>query len=147
MDHEQRQDVHADAVSTRTPGAGRSPTARQLGAVFLGGMLGGGARIGVALAFPHDAGIPWATLLVNVLGALVLGFVGTRLAASAPPSSLAVPLLCTGFLGSFTTFSTFSQETWELASGADPVTATGYVIGSLVLGVLAARAGMVAAQR
>ncbi len=125
------------------------PAPRRIGAVFAGGVLGGGARIGVALALPHEAGLPWATLLVNVVGALLLGYLLTRLVESTGrPTTLVVPLACTGFLGSFTTFSTFTVETWGLATEAgQPVAATGYVVGSLVLGVLAARVGMHLAER
>lgn len=91
-------------------------TARALLAVALGGALGALARYGVALALPPrpDGGLPWATLLVNVLGSLLLGVVAA-LAATGRLGQPAQALLATGFCGAFTTFSTFSLETVLLA--------------------------------
>lgn len=142
-------DADGEAPSPRMRARLDLPAPRRLAAVFAGGVLGGGARMGVAIVLPHEGGLPWATLLVNVVGALLLGFLLTRLVESTGrPTTLVVPLACTGFLGSFTTFSTFTVETWGLATEAGaPVTATGYVLGSLAMGVLAARVGMALAER
>ena len=49
--------------------------------VLLGGMLGSAGRLALALALPSYAGIPWAVLIVNVLGAFLLGFLITALGA------------------------------------------------------------------
>ena len=57
---------------------------RELGSVFIGGVAGALARAGVAEALPHDPGHwPWATLLVNVAGAFVLGVAAAELGRRA----------------------------------------------------------------
>jgi CrcB protein len=76
---------------------------RELAAVFIGGVAGAMARAGVVEALPHDPGRwPWATLLVNVVGAFVLGAVAAHGARRA--------LLGQGFCGALTTFSTMQLE-------------------------------------
>ncbi len=80
--------------------------------IALGGAAGSVARAMVALALP--ARFPWATLLVNVLGSLLVGWLMARLGPieSGVAASLR-SLLVTGFCGGFTTFSTFSWQTLE----------------------------------
>ena len=76
---------------------------RELAAVFIGGVVGALARAGVAEALPPAPGHwPWATLLVNVAGAFVLGAVAARGYRRA--------LLGQGFCGALTTFSAFQLE-------------------------------------
>ena len=84
-------------------------------AAALGGALGALARWGLSTALPHSpGGWPWATLLANLSGCLVLGFLLAALfARSAGPPWLR-PFLGTGVLGGYTTFSAFSVETLEL---------------------------------
>ena len=121
-------------------------------AASLGGALGALARWGVAEALPHEAGgRPWATLLVNVLGCLVLGFlIGRVFDRSSGPPWLR-PFLATGVLGGFTTYSAFAVETVQLAEAGRVGTAAGYVLASVAGGVLAAalgqRAGRVPARQ
>ena len=79
---------------------------------------------------------PWATLLVNVAGSALLGFLT---ALPADPASGA--LLGTGFCGALTTYSTFSYETLSLARAGARGRALAYVLASATLGVLAALAG------
>lgn len=81
--------------------------------VAAGGFAGAASRHGVAVALP--TGFPWGTLAVNVAGAFVLGAVvyRTRLVGRLPERTrLAVS---TGFVSSFTTYSTFAVETASLA--------------------------------
>lgn len=80
--------------------------------IALGGATGSVARAMVALSLP--ARFPWATLLVNVLGSLLIGWLMARLGPleSGTAASLR-SLLVTGFCGGFTTFSTFSWQTFE----------------------------------
>jgi len=75
-------------------------------AVFVGGLLGTGLRLAVDLAFPHtDAAFPAGTVAVNVLGALVLGWlVGSLWTRPGVPLWLKAAL-GPGLLGAFTTFS------------------------------------------
>ncbi|MBW3663671.1 MAG: CrcB family protein [Actinobacteria bacterium] len=116
-------------------------------AVFIGGIAGGGARIGLSAAFAAPSGIPWDTLVANLSGALLLGYVLTRLLAGARRTTLTVPLLCTGVLGSYTTFSALSLETWMLLRGDRPALGVGYAVASVILGLAAAAAGIRLAER
>ncbi|MBJ7453875.1 MAG: fluoride efflux transporter CrcB, partial [Blastococcus sp.] len=113
----------------------------------LGGALGALARWGVAEALPHDPDAwPWATLLVNLVGCLVLGFLIGRVFDRSPgPPWLRAPwmrpFLATGVLGGFTTYSAFAVETVQLAEAGRVGTAAGYVLASVTGGVLAAALG------
>ena len=106
--------------------------------VAVGGALGSLARYGVAVAMPPGrATLPVATLLVNVLGCLLLGV----LVGALPRARWLRPLLGTGVLGGFTTFSTFALETDRLLARA-PVVAVAYLALSLLLGLAAAAVGL-----
>jgi len=107
---------------------------RELAAVFIGGVVGALARAGVGQALPHDpAGWPWATLLVNVVGAFVLGAVAARSARRA--------LLGQGFCGALTTFSAFQLELLQMLDAGRTGLALAYAAASLLAGVLAAELG------
>lgn len=103
--------------------------------VAAGGTIGTAARLALGLWLPVD-GMPWATLLVNVLGAALLGILTARL--PAPDLRL---FLGTGALGGFTTYSALTVGTLELWQTA-PVLAATYAGGSVVLGVTAAALGL-----
>jgi CrcB protein len=84
---------------------------RELAAIYVGGMLGALARVGLAEAFPvAGGGWPWATLAINVSGSFLLAYLATRLQERLPQSTYRRPLLGTGFCGAFTTFSTVQVE-------------------------------------
>jgi fluoride exporter len=117
-------------------------------AAAVGGVLGALARWGVAEVLPHRAGAwPVATLLVNLTGCLVLGLLLGVLFAAHPDHPWLRPFLGTGVLGGYTTFSTFAVETVELADAGAEVAAAGYVVASVLGGVLAAAAGVVLGRR
>lgn len=116
-------------------------------AVVIGGMLGGAARLGVSAALDGGDGVPWGTLAVNLTGALLLGYLLTRFLQAASRTTLTIPLLCTGVLGSYTTFSTFSVETVDLLGDGRADLAAGYAVGSVVLGLVAAAVGIRWAER
>ncbi len=84
----------------------------------------------------HDSVFPWGTLVINVLGSAVLGFI-----LGAGASGELVLLLGTGFCGGFTTFSTFSYETIRLVEEGSGGEALLNVGASLVAGLAAASAG------
>jgi fluoride exporter len=114
----------------------------------LGGALGALARWGVAEALPSSpAGWPWATLLVNLTGCLLIGALFAGLAARSPEPPWARPFLAVGVLGGYTTYSTFAVEVVRLADDGALVLATGYVLLSFVGGVAAVALGAVAVRR
>jgi CrcB protein len=126
----------------------RGETVRAIAAVSAGGFGGAISRylVGLWAVERWGAAFPWGTLLINVTGSFVLGLfltlAGVRF-ASRPATRLFV---ATGFLGAFTTFSTFSYEVVWLASQGAMGAALAYVAGSLVLGLAAAAAGVVGAR-
>ncbi|MGY1848643.1 MULTISPECIES: fluoride efflux transporter CrcB [unclassified Blastococcus] len=113
----------------------------------LGGALGALARWAVAEALPPSpAGLPWATLGVNVTGCLLLGALAAVLVARAPGSPWARPFLGVGVLGGFTTYSTFAVEVVRLVESGAVGTALSYVALSVLGGVIAAAAGTLAGR-
>lgn len=109
--------------------------------VAAGGAAGALARHYLSAWVMSQSGglFPLGTMLVNVLGCLLIGLLwplGDRL---VPELKV---LLTSGFLGAFTTFSTFSLETWSLLAGREFVTGLGYLAASLVLGILGVVAGI-----
>lgn len=117
-------------------------------AVFVGGGVGSVARWLISLVpfgSTADAGFPVATFITNVIGAFCIGFiVGLAVPASLPPRTTL--LLKTGFCGGFTTFSTFALEASGLFERGNWFVGGGYVLLSLVLGVLACLAGQLVAS-
>ena len=113
-------------------------------AVAAGGFLGAPARYGVGVLLPTKKdGFPWSTFVVNVSGALLLGVLLVLLLDRFPPDRYARAFLGTGFLGAYTTFSTYMVETLLLAKDGNPAQATAYLLGSLAVGLLAAWLGIV----
>jgi fluoride exporter len=112
-------------------------------AVAAGGALGTLARYGIDLLLPQRPGaLPWATLLINLSGCLLLGVLVVVLLERFPPSRYARPFLGTGVLGGYTTFSTYSVETALLIRDQFFVRAAAYALASVGLGLLAAWLGM-----
>ncbi len=114
----------------------------------LGGALGALARWGTGLALPRpDDGWPWATLLVNLTGCLVMGvLVGVLARRDAEPVWVR-PFLAVGVLGGYTTYSAFALEVVELTDAGAAALAAGYVLVSVLGGVLAVAAGVAAVRR
>ena len=81
--------------------------------VGLGGGIGAICRYGIS-SLPNRTGFPFLTLIVNFLGAFVIGLVVGFLDGRSDPPAWVSPLLKTGFCGGFTTFSTFSLEAVSL---------------------------------
>jgi fluoride exporter len=106
--------------------------------IALGGALGGLARWGLAEALPHDPdALPWATVLANVSGCFAIGALFVVLADRRPGSHLLRPLLGTGLLGGYTTFSTYALDTRDLLAAGRPFLAAAYLVGTLVVSLLA----------
>lgn len=114
--------------------------------VGLGGFVGAVARflIGRWAGALVDTRFPVGTFIINISGSFLLGILGTLVADRVLPSSDALRLaLGIGFLGAFTTFSTFELETHALLEDGSWLLAAINMIASLVLGLLAVRAGIV----
>ena len=110
--------------------------------VALGGALGASARylVGVGAVRLLGHGFPWATLVVNVLGSLAMGALVVLLAQK--DATRLEPLLMTGLLGGFTTFSAFSLDAVTLYERGQVGAAAGYVAVSVVFSIGALFAGM-----
>jgi CrcB protein len=115
-------------------------------AVGIGGAAGAVSRYAATGWIQSLSGgfFPWGTLAVNVVGSLTLGFALVWLQATVSSAELR-ELVTIGFLGSFTTFSTFSYETVAMVRDGEWWRAGGYAAGSVVLGVLAVVVGAAAA--
>lgn len=122
-----------------------------LGLIALGGALGTLARAGLANALPTaSGGWPWATFAVNVAGALALGFLLELLARLGPDAGVrrAVRLgVGTGFMGGFTTYSTFAVEVASALPGPGRLLGIAYGVATVLLGFGAAALGILAARR
>lgn len=112
-------------------------TVRRVLLVCFGGMLGTAARLGADLLVPSIGSFPLSTLVVNIVGALLIGV----LAARIPGSSDLRVFLGTGILGGFTTYSAFAVDSVEMWGDA-PLIAAAYALASLVLGIGAAAFGV-----
>lgn len=107
-------------------------------AVAVGGAFGALARYWVGLAV-GTPGFPWATLGINTAGSFLLG----TLLGFTPGrwNATLITSLGVGFLGAFTTFSTFAHETVAMLRANRAGSALAYVTASVVLGVVAAALG------
>ena len=119
-----------------------------LGLLAAGGAAGAIARWGLAGWIGRSArsGIPWGTLAVNLAGCLLLGVLLATLDRRVPGDEAWRALLGVGFLGAFTTFSTFAWELHDLLREGSAWTAVAYAGGSVILGVGAFAAGIALAR-
>lgn len=137
-------------LGQRLPGCSGDPRERQsvrmrVALIAFAGAAGALARYGIGLAVGVRS-FPTATLGINITGSLVLGFVLAFSTERGWSEATTVPLTI-GFLGAYTTFSTFSYETFALLRTDRAAQVTAYVVISVVGSVLAASAGYAAARR
>lgn len=117
-----------------------------LAVVAVGGAAGTLLRLAVARALPSgNAAFPWDTLLVNLFGSLLIGFIVVTAVERLAPSRYFRPLIGTGFCGGLTTFSTFAVEIILLIRAGRIGMAALYALVSLVAGIGLARGGMLLA--
>lgn len=116
--------------------------------VGLGGMLGALARYGVEAGVTKVVGVPFpvGTFVINVTGAFALGVLTVLVVEKDLLHALFRPAFGIGFLGAYTTFSTFAIEALALAEGAMLVQALAYVVATNVVGILSAWGGVVFAR-
>lgn len=111
-----------------------------LGAVAVGGAAGSAVRYGLGLLWPDNVGaFPWTTFAINVTGCLAIGLVVAILGHE--PSWLRA-LLGTGFLGGYTTFSTYAEQTRQLVASDRLLIAGLYVFGTLAAALVAVTLGL-----
>lgn len=127
---------------------GRPSDLRTALAVAIGGVLGAFARWGIVLAVPWSPpSLPTATLVVNLLGCLVIGVLLTWWTEGTPPAWWVRPFAAVGFVGGFTTFSTFAVEGVRLVDAGATGMAASYITVSIVLGLLLVHIGSYGARR
>jgi fluoride exporter len=117
-------------------------------AVAVGGALGSVVRFLLGMAVQQRAGttFPVGTLVINITGSLILGFL-FRVALATPSISPTLRVfLTTGFCGGYTTFSTFSYETLALIEDNEPGRAALYVALSVTLALIGVYGGVIAAR-
>ena len=112
--------------------------------VAIGGALGAVGRYLTSVAFERvvGTGFPYATMTVNVGGSFLLGVVFVLLGGLNDDTSRFGPLIMVGFLGGFTTFSTYSLDSWILFQNERVTEALLYVLGSVFLSLTAIVAGI-----
>ncbi len=112
--------------------------------VGLGGALGAAGRYGISL-LPVKGSFPWLTLLTNLIGAIAIG----AIACAASRGKINAPgtlFWKTGVCGGFTTFSTFSLETWQLFEQGKMISGLLYAGCSVVLCIFGVWCGWRLAQ-
>jgi CrcB protein len=122
--------------------------------IGVGGMVGASARYALEEAWPHaDTGVPWATLVINASGCLLIGVVMVAVTEAGPRHPFWRPLLGVGVLGGYTTFSTYAVQVQQAIQAGSPVLAVAYLVGTVAaslvavtIGVLGARAVMSASE-
>jgi CrcB protein len=115
--------------------------------VAAGGAIGSVSRYALTTIIQSRqlSPFPTATLLINITGSLLLGFLARYVAESVTSAEIRL-LLMTGFCGGYTTFSTFSYETVRLLEDGDYRRATLYVGLSVVLSLAGTFAGFALAR-
>ncbi|HZR15410.1 MAG TPA: fluoride efflux transporter CrcB [Acidimicrobiia bacterium] len=147
MSNDDRTEISAADRPTSRRHRERRARADVLAAVALGGALGAPARYGVAQVIHVAKGtFPWATFWTNISGSFVLGLVLVLIVERFPPTRYVRAFVAVGFLGAYTTFSTFSVEIDVLAKDGHGGIAAAYAFGSLAAGLVVVWLGMVAGR-
>jgi len=118
--------------------------------VGLGGALGTVARFLLSRAIPDAAGIPLGTLLINLSGSFVLGWLLSALAvrgADTGPRMRVRLFLGTGLLGGYTTYSTLAVGSFDAIVNGSVGVGIAYALVSVVLGVACAAVGILLGRR
>ena len=116
--------------------------------VALGGALGAVCRYlaGNAISKAVGSALPWGTFLINLGGCFAMGLLMTVIVERELLPAAWRLFLCVGLLGGFTTFSSFGYEALMLLAEENILAAAGYAGGSVVLGLVAAGVGVLAAR-
>ena len=117
--------------------------------VAVGGAVGSALRYALSWLWPatQNGGLPLGTLAANILGCLVIGFVGTLLQRSFGGGEWFRLLVCVGFCGGLTTLSTLVNETSGMAHANQLLLGAAYLGVSVALGFVALHCGTWLASR
>ncbi len=120
----------------------------EIGVIAAGGALGAVMRFWVSSAVYAwlGRGFPWGTLSVNLLGSFIIGLAFVMLTERLTVGSEIRAFIMIGFLGAFTTFSTFSLETLALMQEGLLLKAAMNILISVVLCIIATWSGMLLAR-
>ncbi|MEV6959866.1 fluoride efflux transporter CrcB [Streptomyces sp. NPDC051207] len=133
------------AVPRRTAWRGQAPV---VAVVALGGGGGAAARYAASLAWPVPAGgFPWTTLGVNIAGCALIGVLMVTVTELRGTHRLVRPLLGTGVLGGFTTFSTYAVDIQSLLDGGRVATSLAYLAATPVAALLAVWCAVTVSRR
>jgi len=123
---------------------GLTPMIHKLALLALAGSLGTLARYGLAgLVHRYDgASFPWGTLAVNVTGCFLVGLLAALFESRWPVTGETRVILLVGFMGAFTTFSTFGWESVRMVQTGEWAKAALYIGASLLVGLVAMILGM-----
>jgi len=113
--------------------------------IAFAGAAGALCRYGLGVAIGVRS-FPWTTLGINLTGSLLLGFIVAFSTERGWSSTTTLPITI-GFLGAYTTFSTFSYEAFKMIDNDRAAAAMAYIVASVFGGVLLAAAGYAAARR
>jgi CrcB protein len=118
-------------------------------AIAAGGVLGANARylVGLYVAERFGADFPHGTLLINVTGSLVIGFFLTLISERLAVDPLWRLFFATGFLGAYTTFSTYTYEAAVLFRQGADIPGLVYLFGSVAAGMAGVLIGIIVAER
>jgi CrcB protein len=103
-----------------------------------------GLTLGIARLFSFTT-LPVGTFLINITGAFILGYLATLVRQRMVLSDTWLLVLGTGFVGAYTTFSTYMLESDVMLRNGEWLRASAYLAGSLFLGMVAVRLGFLAA--
>lgn len=118
-------------------------------ALFVGGAFGSLVRLSLGALQPGGVLWPWMTMIINLTGAFLLGFITAYMAALGPDIGFWKVTrlgLGTGLIGGYTTYSTFMLEVAKRIKGGHAPIAVTYLLVSIVLGLLFAVLGLVAGK-
>ena len=119
----------------------------QIGVLSLGGVFGVNARYWLGLWVNRWASqqFPWATFLINVTGSFAIGFLTMLLARWLPHQNFRL-LVVTGFLGGYTTYSTFAFESLTLWERGEKGISLAYMASTVIVGFVAVTLGVALAR-